>query len=144
MDVTVTPGSTVTWKNLDGEPHTVASIDGLFRSQALDQNDSFSFKFDKPGVYRYICSIHPKMRATSRSSTQAKSPGGDPPGLSHDRERRAYGAACRLIEPMPAATFRPLEPSTLSGCRAMDLSKPPTRALAPTPTPTVAWAEAPT
>jgi plastocyanin len=63
MDVSVTPGSTVTWKNLDGEPHTVASADGLFRSPALDQNDSFSFKFDKPAVYKYICSIHPQMRA---------------------------------------------------------------------------------
>jgi plastocyanin len=63
MDVTVTPGSTVTWKNLDGEPHTVASTDGLFRSPALDQNDSFRFTFDKPGVYKYICSIHPKMKA---------------------------------------------------------------------------------
>ena len=63
MDVTVTPGSTVTWTNLDGEPHTVASIDGLFRSPALDQNDSFHFTFDKPGVYKYICSIHPKMKA---------------------------------------------------------------------------------
>ena len=63
MDVTVTPGSTVTWKNLDGEPHTVASIDGLFRSPALDQDDSYSFKFASPGVYKYICSLHPKMRA---------------------------------------------------------------------------------
>jgi len=64
MDVTVTPGSTVTWKNLDGEPHTVASIDGLFRSKGLDEGDTYSFKFDKPGVYKYICSIHPSMRAT--------------------------------------------------------------------------------
>ncbi len=64
MEVAVTPGSTVTWKNLDGEPHTVVSTDGLFRSPALDQNDSFSFKFDKPGIYKYLCSIHPKMRAT--------------------------------------------------------------------------------
>jgi plastocyanin len=64
MDVTVTPGSTVTWKNMDGEPHTVASADGVFRSPALDQNDTYQFKFDKPGVYKYICSIHPKMRAT--------------------------------------------------------------------------------
>ena len=64
MDVTVTAGSTVTWKNMDGEPHTVVSADGLFRSSALDQDDSYSFKFDKPGVYKYICSIHPKMRAT--------------------------------------------------------------------------------
>jgi plastocyanin len=64
MDVTVTPGSTVTWKNMDGEPHTIVSTDGLFRSQALDEGDSFSFTFDKPGSYKYICSIHPQMTAT--------------------------------------------------------------------------------
>src|SRR5882724_3414950 len=63
MDVNVAPGSTVTWKNLDGEPHTVTSTDGLFRSGALDQNDSFTFKFAKPGTYKYVCSIHPKMQA---------------------------------------------------------------------------------
>ena len=64
MDVTITAGSTVTWKNMDGEPHTVASVDGTFHSPALDENDTYQFKFDKPGVYKYICSIHPKMRAT--------------------------------------------------------------------------------
>jgi plastocyanin len=63
MMLTVKAGTTVTWKNLDGEPHTVVSPDGAFRSHALDQNDTFSFKFDKPGTYRYICSIHPKMMA---------------------------------------------------------------------------------
>ena len=64
MELTVTPGSTVTWKNLDGEPHTIASVDGTFHSPALDQGDTYQFKFDKPGVYKYICSIHPKMMAT--------------------------------------------------------------------------------
>lgn len=64
MNVTVAPGTTVVWKNLDGEPHTVASADGLFRSQALDQNDSFRFTFDKSGTFRYICSIHPNMKAS--------------------------------------------------------------------------------
>lgn len=64
MDITVPVGGTVTWKNMDGEPHTVASADGTFHSPALDQNDTYQFKFDKPGVYKYICSIHPKMRAT--------------------------------------------------------------------------------
>ena len=64
MAITVPVGTTVTWKNLDGEPHTVTSEDGLFRSGALDQNDTFSFKFAKAGVYRYVCSIHPKMTAT--------------------------------------------------------------------------------
>jgi plastocyanin len=61
---TVTIGTTVHWKNLDGEPHTVRSIDASFASGALDQNDSYSVKFDKPGTYKYVCSIHPQMNGT--------------------------------------------------------------------------------
>jgi plastocyanin len=64
MSVTVAAGGSVTWKNLDGEPHTVVSTDGLFRSGGLDEGDSFTFKFQKPGVYTYICSIHPQMKAS--------------------------------------------------------------------------------
>jgi plastocyanin len=64
MAITVPAGGTVTWKNLDGEPHTVTSVDGAFRSPALDEDDSYSFKFAKPGVYKYLCTIHPKMVAT--------------------------------------------------------------------------------
>jgi plastocyanin len=62
--LTVTAGSTVTWTNKDDEPHTVTSDSGLFRSGALDTNESFSFKFDKPGTYHYLCSIHPRMLGT--------------------------------------------------------------------------------
>ena len=61
---TVAVGTTVRWKNLDGEPHTVRSVDSGFRSDPLDQNDSYTFKFDKPGTYRYVCSIHPQMVGT--------------------------------------------------------------------------------
>lgn len=64
MSITVKAGTTVTWKNLDGEPHTVTSLDGLFRSGGLDTGDSFSFKFEKPGTYKYACSIHPRMLGT--------------------------------------------------------------------------------
>ncbi len=64
MMVTVAAGGSVTWKNLDGEPHTVTSTDGLFRSGGLDEDESFTFKFLKPGVYKYICSIHPQMKAS--------------------------------------------------------------------------------
>jgi|SRR5690349_19473700 plastocyanin len=64
VSITVAPGTTVRWKNLDGEPHTIRSVDATFRSNALDQNDSFTFKFDKPGTYRYVCSIHPQMVGT--------------------------------------------------------------------------------
>ncbi len=64
MDVTVPVGGSVTWKNLDEEPHTVTSPDGSFKSDALDEYDTYTFKFTKPGVYKYLCTIHPRMRAT--------------------------------------------------------------------------------
>jgi plastocyanin len=62
--MTVKAGATVSWTNMDQEPHTVMSLDGLFRSGALDTGDSFSFKFDKPGTYQYVCTIHPRMVGT--------------------------------------------------------------------------------
>lgn len=62
--LTVKTGSTVTWANKDDEPHTVVSDTGLFRSGAMDTNESFSFKFDKPGTYHFTCSIHPRMVGT--------------------------------------------------------------------------------
>jgi plastocyanin len=62
--LTVKAGSTVTWVNTDEEVHTVASASHLFRSGALDTNDSFSFKFDLPGTYQFTCSLHPRMVGT--------------------------------------------------------------------------------
>jgi plastocyanin len=62
--MTIAAGSTVTWTNRDDEPHTVVSESGLFRSAALDTNESFSFRFDQPGTYHYACSIHPRMVGT--------------------------------------------------------------------------------
>jgi plastocyanin len=64
MSLTVTAGTTVHWKNLDAEPHTVRGVDTNFRSNPMDQNDTFAFKFDQPGTYRYVCSIHPQMLGT--------------------------------------------------------------------------------
>ena len=62
--VDVPAGSTVTWTNRDDVPHVVTSDDNkLFKSQALDTNDRFSFTFTKPGTYNYYCAIHPKMTA---------------------------------------------------------------------------------
>jgi len=64
--ITVAAGTKVTWTNRDDEPHTVVSADEPrpFKSGALDTGDSFSFTFDKPGTYRYFCSIHPHMTGT--------------------------------------------------------------------------------
>ena len=60
----VRAGATVTWKNADGEPHTVVSDSGTFRSAAMDEGDSFQVTFDRPGAYRFFCSIHPHMTGT--------------------------------------------------------------------------------
>ena len=64
--MTVVPGTKVTWNNNDEEPHTVTSADGgaTFKTPALDTNDKFSFTFDKPGTYKYFCSVHRHMVAT--------------------------------------------------------------------------------
>jgi plastocyanin len=60
-DLTVAAGTTVTWKNDDDEVHRVMAVDKGFSSAALDTDDSFSHTFAQPGVYHYICSVHPYM-----------------------------------------------------------------------------------
>jgi plastocyanin len=62
--LSVKAGSTVSWRNQDNEPHTVASDSGLFRSGAIDTDEVFSFKFEQPGTYHFICTIHPYMVGT--------------------------------------------------------------------------------
>ena len=62
--LTVKAGATVTWTNMDDEPHTVVSDTGVFKSGGMDTNESFSYKFDKPGTYHFTCSIHPRMVGT--------------------------------------------------------------------------------
>lgn len=59
--LTVPVKSTVTWLNKDDVPHVIASDDRLFKSQALDTDDKYSYTFTKPGTYSYYCSVHPKM-----------------------------------------------------------------------------------
>lgn len=65
-EVTVPVGATVTWVNHDDVPHTATSTgqSPLFDSKALDTDDKYSFKFTKPGTYRYYCKIHTHMTGT--------------------------------------------------------------------------------
>src|SRR5690348_3046531 len=60
-EITVAPGTKVTWVNHDDVPHTVVGSKKEFGSKALDTDDRFSFTFDKPGSYEYFCSVHPMM-----------------------------------------------------------------------------------
>ena len=61
-DLTVAAGTTVAWKNADDSPHRIADVAGTYASAALDSDDSYSHTFATPGVYTYICSIHPYMK----------------------------------------------------------------------------------
>lgn len=63
MELTVKPGTTVTWVNRDDVPHTVVSTEDKFKSKALDTDDTFSFTFRHVGTYEYYCSVHPRMTA---------------------------------------------------------------------------------
>ena len=61
-ELTVKPGTTVTFENRDDIPHLVVAVDGKYRSKALDTNDKFSVVFDKLGEYAYFCGLHPHMK----------------------------------------------------------------------------------
>jgi len=62
--VTVDVGETVTWTNDDNAAHTVTSNDGSFDSSLFMAGHTFSHTFDEPGVYEYICMVHPWMVGT--------------------------------------------------------------------------------
>ncbi len=63
-DLTIPIGTTVTWTNKDGAPHTSTSDDGLWDSRGLGQGDSYSHTFDQAGTFNYHCSIHSSIKGT--------------------------------------------------------------------------------
>ncbi len=63
-ELTVESGTTITWVNRDAVPHDAAEEDGAWGTAILKQDKSATLTFDSPGVYRYLCTIHPNMKAT--------------------------------------------------------------------------------
>jgi amicyanin len=59
--LTVPAGTTVTWLNRDEDVHTVVSTTQAFRSAGLETDEAYAYKFAKPGVYEYFCTLHPLM-----------------------------------------------------------------------------------
>ena len=60
----VKSGTTVIWRNRDDIPHAVASSARLFKSKALDTDDTYAFTLTTAGTYEYFCSLHPQMTGT--------------------------------------------------------------------------------
>lgn len=65
LNLEIIRGTTVVWENHDNIGHTIQSQDGkgrvipMFNSPVLKSGETFYYKFDKPGVYYYFCTIHP-------------------------------------------------------------------------------------
>ncbi|MEH1887565.1 cupredoxin domain-containing protein [Nostoc sp.] len=63
-NLAIAVGKTVQFLNVDEEPHTATATDGTFNSKALDTNQTWNYTATKPGIYPYICSVHPFMKGT--------------------------------------------------------------------------------
>jgi plastocyanin len=61
-EITVAPGTTVTWVNNEATPHTVVDLNKGLRSKMLAKDAKFSFTFTAAGDYDYVCSIPPNMK----------------------------------------------------------------------------------
>ena len=59
-NITVEPGTTVTWVQSGDNPHTTTSYDGLWDSGMIEggSEGTFSFTFEEPGTYDYYCIPH--------------------------------------------------------------------------------------
>ncbi len=58
VQLTISSGTTLTWRNVGGESHNVVARDGSFSSSSLMPGERFTFKFTKPGQYAYVCTFH--------------------------------------------------------------------------------------
>ncbi|MDB5826053.1 MAG: hypothetical protein JWQ73_273 [Variovorax sp.] len=60
-ELSVTAGQSVDWNNDDGAPHGLAFKDGATGAPLLLPGAAFSRRFDMPGSFDYVCSVHPYM-----------------------------------------------------------------------------------
>jgi plastocyanin len=79
---TITAGTTLVWTNDGALPHTVTARDASFDSGFLTPGGTFRQTFASPGVFGYLCTIHPGMAGTitvvGGSAAIASSPPPDP------------------------------------------------------------------
>ena len=60
--VTIDLGQSVTWVNLDDDPHTATGAG--FDTGIMQPGDLGTVTFDEPGSFPYSCQIHPEMTGT--------------------------------------------------------------------------------
>ena len=60
-ELTIKPGTSVTWENGDDIPHSVVDAAGKFHSRALDTDEKVTMVFSNAGAISYFCGLHPHM-----------------------------------------------------------------------------------
>jgi len=100
----VAVGDTVTWTNEDKALHdaTTTQAPVKFASPYLKTGESWSYTFTAPGVYSYVCSLHPKMVASITAIGSAPTPTPAPVAKA-----TAKPAARPKPTPTPAAKAAP-------------------------------------
>jgi plastocyanin len=61
--ITVARGDTIAWVNKDPFPHT-ATAPRVFDSREIAAGKSWKWTASQPGVYDYVCTLHPTMKGT--------------------------------------------------------------------------------
>ena len=65
--LTVAPGDSVIFKNIDLFPHTATSRVGAFDSKEIAPGKTWKYVVPKKGrLFEYFCTLHPTMKATLR------------------------------------------------------------------------------
>lgn len=62
-NLTVNAGDTIVWKNEDRAPHTATAGDD-FDSGTIAYGKAWTLVADRKGTFAYICTLHPRMKAT--------------------------------------------------------------------------------
>ncbi|WP_292937802.1 cupredoxin family copper-binding protein [Noviherbaspirillum sp.] len=60
----VKAGDTVVWENKDAFPHTATAENRSFDSGEIASDGTWKFKAARKGVFNYVCTLHPTMKAT--------------------------------------------------------------------------------
>ncbi len=59
--ITVRVGASLRFVNTGAAPHTATAVDKSFDSGIVQPGGSFTARFSQPGIFRYICTLHPQM-----------------------------------------------------------------------------------
>lgn len=137
--LTVHVGDIVTWTNTSSSiPHTVTS-QGVWDSGNMKPGDSFSYQFQTPGTFSYVCSYHSVMTGTivvladEPTATPTPEPSATPTVVDNSPTPTAVPSPTAV--PTNNTVGTSLTPTPTSVETVLILTNTPTPPFHPSPTP---------